>query len=326
MPTKLTQAQFITRSGCTHNHKYDYTLSVYTRGNIKVKIICPSHGVFEQTPEGHLRGQGCPSCAKNKKVDLVAFLQKSNQIHQFKYDYRLVAYTDSHHKVKIICPQHGLFLQKPFLHMIGRGCWLCKSDSCRMLNIKKATLTFEQKSNIQHNHIYSYNLVEYVDAFIKVKIICPIHGVFQQKPNDHLNGHGCSFCGQESRTRKTIERGGGYSYEYFIKHPEKKDKKATLYIAKMLDIFHNQHFIKIGITTCKFEERYPPRKYFELNILPIFISKEIPLYQAFLIEKHMQAIFNHKRFFPQVRFAGYTECFHHECLPNILSFVKSVWN
>jgi very-short-patch-repair endonuclease len=31
-----------------------------------VKIICPDHGEFEQTPSTHLRGQGCPKCRESK--------------------------------------------------------------------------------------------------------------------------------------------------------------------------------------------------------------------------------------------------------------------
>ena len=30
----------------------------------KVIIICPIHGEFLQSPDGHLRGQGCPECKK----------------------------------------------------------------------------------------------------------------------------------------------------------------------------------------------------------------------------------------------------------------------
>ena len=33
----------------------------------------------------------------------------------------------------------------------------------------------------------------------KVKIICSEHGVFEQKPNSHLNGNGCPHCAQEEK-------------------------------------------------------------------------------------------------------------------------------
>jgi hypothetical protein len=32
-----------------------------------------------------------------------------------------------------------------------------------------------------------------------IKIICPIHGEFNQKLEAHLNGHGCSKCGNNNR-------------------------------------------------------------------------------------------------------------------------------
>jgi hypothetical protein len=37
-------------------------------------------------------------------------------------------------------------------------------------------------------------LVEYKNWYTKVKIICPVHGVFEQKPNNHLNGANCLKC------------------------------------------------------------------------------------------------------------------------------------
>ena len=47
---KLTTNEFINRSKRIHNNKYNYSLVDYIKGTIKVKIICPDHGIFEQTP------------------------------------------------------------------------------------------------------------------------------------------------------------------------------------------------------------------------------------------------------------------------------------
>lgn len=38
-----------------------------------------------------------------------------------------------------------------------------------------------------HGTKYDYSLVVYVSNKLEVKIICPKHGVFKQKPNTHLN-------------------------------------------------------------------------------------------------------------------------------------------
>jgi hypothetical protein len=62
-PLKKDTKQFILESKMVHGEKYDYSLVVYTHIKDKVKIICPEHGEFEQTPDSHLRGCGCPNCS-----------------------------------------------------------------------------------------------------------------------------------------------------------------------------------------------------------------------------------------------------------------------
>src|SRR5579862_2223958 len=60
--TKLTIEEFIERSKEKHENKYDYTKVKYEGIKIKVCIKCPDHGFFLQTPQGHMKGQGCPYC------------------------------------------------------------------------------------------------------------------------------------------------------------------------------------------------------------------------------------------------------------------------
>ena len=54
---------FIKRAKEIHGDKYDYSKVDYQTAAKKVTIICPIHGEFHQTPNGHLGGQGCPLCA-----------------------------------------------------------------------------------------------------------------------------------------------------------------------------------------------------------------------------------------------------------------------
>ena len=61
---------------------------------------------------------------------------------------------------------------------------------------------FMRKAKIIHGDKYDYSFVEYVNAKTKIKILCPIHGMFEQVPNYHLSKCGCSSCGIE----KTIEK------------------------------------------------------------------------------------------------------------------------
>ncbi len=53
---------------------------------------------------------------------------------------------------------------------------------------------FVAKSNKVHNNKYDYSQAVYVNSKTKLAIICPVHGVFYQTPNKHLDGRGCPDC------------------------------------------------------------------------------------------------------------------------------------
>ena len=71
------------------------------------------------------------------------------------------------------------------------------------------TENFIEKAKQIHGSKYDYSKVEYINTKTKICIICPIHGEFMIRPNDHLQGHGCKKCAIE-RThnihRKTTEQ------------------------------------------------------------------------------------------------------------------------
>jgi len=131
---------FICDAKIIHNNKYDYSLVDYKDSNTKVKIICPEHGVFIQTPNTHLnRKYGCPVCSKNKKMTTELFIERSNKIHNNKYDYSLVDYKNAHTKVKIICPIHGIFEQEPNSHKKS-GCGKCANIIKRLKRIEEISI------------------------------------------------------------------------------------------------------------------------------------------------------------------------------------------
>lgn len=53
---------------------------------------------------------------------------------------------------------------------------------------------FILKSQDKHGDKYDYSKVKYIGSKNQIIIICPIHGEFLQRPNDHLNGCGCKKC------------------------------------------------------------------------------------------------------------------------------------
>ena len=65
--TEAEALAFIERAKAVHGDKYDYSKVEYINMHHKVLIICPVHGLFEQLPQPHLKGQGCPECGKTKQ-------------------------------------------------------------------------------------------------------------------------------------------------------------------------------------------------------------------------------------------------------------------
>ncbi len=47
-------SDFIIKVNKIHNNYYDYKCVIYIKSIEKVKIICPEHGVFNQSPNNHL--------------------------------------------------------------------------------------------------------------------------------------------------------------------------------------------------------------------------------------------------------------------------------
>jgi len=90
------------------------------------------------------------------------------------------------------------------------------------------TEDFIKKANERHNNLYEYTKVDYDKSRKKVIIICKKHCEFEQTPNDHLNGCGCSKCETPSYSKVSlrwlsqIEKSLGYSIQHAGNKGEKK--------------------------------------------------------------------------------------------------------
>lgn len=192
---KYSTEEFIIKATNIHNHKYDYSLVQYINNKTKVKIICPIHGEFKQSPDKHINQKnGCTICGKKQNSTNEEFINKAKLKHNNKYDYSIIDYVNSKTKVKIICKIHGEFEQTPNSHMLGYGCVRCNGP---------IITDFIQKANSIHNNKYDYSMVKYVNSSVKINILCIKHGIFSQKLNDHLYGNGCPIC-RESIGEKEI--------------------------------------------------------------------------------------------------------------------------
>nr|DAT67965.1 MAG TPA: endonuclease-like protein [Caudoviricetes sp.] len=195
--------EFIKKARNIHGDKYDYSLVDYKNNRTQVEIICTKHGSFLQTPSGHLSGKGCIECGKEKsKEDIRSrimlskdeFIKRANNVHKNLYDYSKIEYVDTRTKIKIVCKKHGLFLQTPQKHMMGRGCPTCGRERTIEHNFSN-TQDFIKKAKLLHGDLFGYKKVDYRGADIKIEIICKKHGSFFQSPHNHLKGTGCPRCG-----------------------------------------------------------------------------------------------------------------------------------
>lgn len=189
MIPRLTLHAFIERACTRHNNKYTYGDVVYKNMHTKVVISCPIHGVFLQTPDSHLRGNGCPACTGSIPHTTESFIQTASIVHKSKYTYDKAIYGASNkEKITITCPIHGDFQQEASSHLCGHGCPYCAGHD------QKDTAYFVNKAILVHGDKYDYSKATYVKASLPVEIVCKEHGSFLQPPNSHLAGHGCAKC------------------------------------------------------------------------------------------------------------------------------------
>ena len=225
----LTREEVVNRFRTVHGLKYDYSEMVYKKSICPVKIICRIHGAFEQLPDNHWSGSGCPTCARNKTTQalkkrsqeittpLEKTLEDFKDVHGDVYDYSLIN-TNNYKKlssvVPIKCSIHGVFFKACSAHKKGRGCPECAKK------LKDQNVLIQEFRGV-HGERYGYEKVEYVGYSKKVKIICKIHGPFYQPPASHLQGAGCSTCSKSHSQENIIKifkkkHGDKYGYERVV--------------------------------------------------------------------------------------------------------------
>lgn len=153
-----------------------------------------------------------------------------------------------------------------------------------------------------HGDFYDYSKVVYKIKREKVVIICPEHGEFSQLPNSHWRGRGCYKCGRFKGFKK-----GGYSSELLELHPELIDDPLSIYKIKLTG--HGESFYKIGLSmspTDRGRFRYYRYAGYEVEVLNI---KELTFGEAIPLEQKIKEENVDNQYWPNKRFAGFTECF-----------------
>lgn len=199
MSKRKTILEIIEEFNNIHGDKYDYSLitdDVYKNTSSKLPIICNEHGIFYQDRKHHIRGHGCPKCAKTGiKYTNDDYIKKASSIHP-NLIFDKCNYINAHIPIIVGCNKHGYFNIRPYLLFQNHSCPKCGHNSLTLYDFIKCAKKV-------HGDKYDYSNVNYEKAKKKVKIICPIHGDFYQKPIEHLNGIGCPYC-NESKLEKMV--------------------------------------------------------------------------------------------------------------------------
>ena len=239
---------------------------------------------------------------KTTRLTLNDFIEKSKLVHGNKYDYSLAEYKNNKTKIKIICPEHGVFEQPPTNHMKGFGCKKCGSANTG-LNKRANIKDFIDNANLIHENKYDYSLVEYTSAMNKVKIVCPEHGVFEQKPNAHVSQkQGCPICYQ----KQMLDNGGTWTAESWnrIGKSSKHFNGFKLYVIKCFN--DDECFIKIGKTFNSINKRFKniPYKYEVLKVVEsndgVYIHN---------LESRLKKKYKYLQYIPMIDFGGMYECY-----------------
>jgi len=91
------------------------------------------------------------------------------------------------------------------------------------------TETFIKKAKEVHGDKYDYSKVVYTGFQNKICIICPEHGEFWQKAENHLGGCGCHECNKwelEENIKKLLYE-SGFRFEIHKTFPWLKHKNKS---------------------------------------------------------------------------------------------------
>jgi len=207
-----TTPQFIEEGNLTHNNFYSYPNAIYVAAKKRLKIQCPIHGEFQQSPDNHINSKrGCKKCGYIKghnklKYGVEKFIKQAKKAHNnnplLNYDkVELDVLSDT---VTITCKIHGDFPQKASDHLKPSGCPKCSREKA----VDKIRIPLEEairRSKEAHGDKYDYSLLKYDKVTDIVQIGCPKHGFFPVALNTHYSGVECKDCSIERQTTNKFD-------------------------------------------------------------------------------------------------------------------------
>jgi hypothetical protein len=296
---KKTFKEHIKECRLVHRNKYEYKepsghYDIFT----KIMIKCPKHGWFKQTIDSHKRGNGCPDCGLEKRVEKTkitydAYIKIMKLIHDnfYKYPKHQDLIDGVYTKIKIRCPKHGWFKQSLNNHKKGHGCPKCTIGTSKAEEEISSWLKSIGIKNIKNNYKFNYEGRRFeIDVYL---------------PDFNLG----------------IEHDGLYWHSDQLKskgyHKEKTEFFKKNFNIDIIHIFQNEWILKSKIVKSIILSKLNKSE----NILYArkCIIKEIDnkLYKSFLMNNHIQGYIQAKYKYG---------LFFNDDLVQVMSFGKSRYN
>lgn len=94
-----------------HDNLYDYSKVEYKGMHTNITIICPKHGEFNQRPNSHYRGCGCPKCSMHiSKSEFKLYNTIKDNYNIVKHSYRNKRMFNQQH-LDIFIPEYNIAIE-----------------------------------------------------------------------------------------------------------------------------------------------------------------------------------------------------------------------
>ena len=239
-----------------------------------------------------------------KRITNQEFKDKVEELYPEMFDLQYCEYINNKTKIVLVCRICGKTIEKSPHHLLtGKsGCKICSGNKLAKL-YSKSTLEFIQDLELVHFNKFNTSNVEYINSYTKINLTCnTCSTVFDIKPNDLLNGHGCSKCANIKRTDQSKQVPYCWTHTAWEKAGNKSNRFTgfKLYIIKCYN--EDETFYKIGKTFTNLKSRFYSIPY-SIEILKVIENdaKTISMLEVELKSKVTKYI-------PKKRFGGMYEC------------------
>jgi hypothetical protein len=252
---EANEQRFIADAKKKYNDKFDYSHVIYEKQKLPVKIRCPIHGFFLQTPDKHLQStHGCQKCSleatakKRKGAGGERFIARFNKKFLGRIEL-LSSYVGADQSIRCRCLQHNTtFVCTPnSFNLYNHVCPKCATESIGEKKSIKAE-EFFKRINEKFGDTLDVSETTYLGLNEEVLIKCHEHGEFSALPKSLLKrSHGCPTC---ASTKK------GYASWRLQNINMKPEISSTAHIGLMkINVFGITSY-KLGTSKRKLQSRY----------------------------------------------------------------------